>query len=692
VIKDLSNNKACGSDGIPAEIYKYILTEKLQNIMLQIINMSLNEGRIIDNLKDTIMILLHKKGSEQDCTNYRTISLLQVITKIFTKMISNRIAEHCEKASIPSEVLILSDGISLFDCHEILHSKGTGDSLKSIYHPDINRIIVNSKGQQLKKAKAVNVLPDSQAGFRKGRDRCDAIFSLQQLLCDCYISNVPVFVIFIDLVKAYDYVPREIMWRVLKNAGIPEKILKLIIELHNGSTARIRVDGKLSRPIMSNCGLKQGCGGAPLLFIIFFSAILWVIDVKLKNKGIKYRIQCKGQLSSGWSEVILIIRELLYADDAAFVATSQIEAQQMMDIINQVMTDFGMKISFQKTEVLLQQPRLGDKLPNPNIMLDGKTIKVVSDFKYLGVIFEDNNSQEKDINRRIAIAAAAFGKIKFSLLNEKVPLGDRLQLYTSFVLTCLLQCAAVRKFSSLEVKKLESFHYRKLRAMCGWTKLELKSQREVILKTGIPFIETLIARDRILIAGKYAKLPTYRTVNLLSLDNKKRKLKDNIAFKKNTNHLTWFTCLEKDLKNFNMSRNALMLDKSEFESLIVKGIVVDSNRLLKKKQLVSDKKYKNVEQRIMQHEAARTILLKENKKPVIDARIGAKQNEMLSVTKKLRVTKKLITKGKKKEKEKRKQDTNININMQKPAINTVIDNGSVSFRGRIRRQKVWVSM
>ena len=76
---------------------------------------------------------------------------------------------------------------------------------------------------------------------------------------------------FIDLQKAYDSVDRELLWVVLVRFGVPEKMLTVIRQFHEGMRARVRTD-EHSEWFDVTQGLRQGCVLSPLLFNIFFAA------------------------------------------------------------------------------------------------------------------------------------------------------------------------------------------------------------------------------------------------------------------------------------------------------------------------------------------------------------------------------------------------------------------------------------
>ena len=79
---------------------------------------------------------------------------------------------------------------------------------------------------------------------------------------------------FIDLQKAYDSVDRELLWVVLARFGVPEKMLTVIRQFHEGMRARVGTDdGEHSEWFDITQGLRQGCVLSPLLFKIFFAAV-----------------------------------------------------------------------------------------------------------------------------------------------------------------------------------------------------------------------------------------------------------------------------------------------------------------------------------------------------------------------------------------------------------------------------------
>ncbi|CAM9372832.1 unnamed protein product, partial [Ascophyllum nodosum] len=90
-------------------------------------------------------------------------------------------------------------------------------------------------------------------------------------------KDLPLFMCFIDLQKAYDSVDRSLLWKVLARYGVPAKLISIIRQFHDGMRACVRLDsGEMSEWFAVEQGLRQGCVIAPDLFNTFFVAVLTV--------------------------------------------------------------------------------------------------------------------------------------------------------------------------------------------------------------------------------------------------------------------------------------------------------------------------------------------------------------------------------------------------------------------------------
>ena len=110
--------------------------------------------------------------------------------------------------------------------------------------------------------------------FSPARSTIGILFVVRRLQELGRARKTPLYMCFIDLQKAYDSVDRELLWVVLARFGVPEKMLVVIRQFHEGMRARVRTDdGEHSEWFDVTQGLRQGCVLSPLLFNIFCAAV-----------------------------------------------------------------------------------------------------------------------------------------------------------------------------------------------------------------------------------------------------------------------------------------------------------------------------------------------------------------------------------------------------------------------------------
>ena len=100
------------------------------------------------------------------------------------------------------------------------------------------------------------------------------IFAARQVQEKCREENLDMYMVFVDLTKAFDTISRDGLWQILRKIGCPELCVDIIRSFHEGMVARVQDQGQTSEPFSVTNGTKQGCVMAPLLFTLVFSAML----------------------------------------------------------------------------------------------------------------------------------------------------------------------------------------------------------------------------------------------------------------------------------------------------------------------------------------------------------------------------------------------------------------------------------
>ena len=201
------------------------------------------------------------------------------------------------------------------------------------------------------------ILPESQCG----RSTIDMLFTLRQLQEKAFEQQQSLYMVFIDLSKAFDTVDRSTLWTLLRRYGCPETFVKIIQEFHGGMAGAVSIGGSTTDPFEISHGLKQGCVLAPTLFTLFLTALLSIVSEVLST-GVFIRTRSDGKLfklarlKASTTTRELCIRELLFADDAAIVAHALEDIREICKQFEQAATMFGLTINTKKTVTLYQPP------------------------------------------------------------------------------------------------------------------------------------------------------------------------------------------------------------------------------------------------------------------------------------------------------------------------------------------------
>ncbi|KAI3368720.1 hypothetical protein L3Q82_025415 [Scortum barcoo] len=190
---------------------------------------------------------------------------------------------------------------------------------------------------------------------------------------------------FVDLEKAFDRVPRGILWGVLQlEYGVRGPLLRAVRSLYDRSRSLVRIAGSKSDLFPVHVGLRQGCPLSPVLFIIFMD-----------------RISRRSQGPEGVRFGNHRISSLLFADDVVLLASSSQDLQHVLERFAAECEAAGMRISTSKSEAMV----LDRKRVVCPLRVSGEVLPQVEEFKYLGVLFTSEGKMEREIDRRIGAAS-----------------------------------------------------------------------------------------------------------------------------------------------------------------------------------------------------------------------------------------------------------------------------------------------
>ena len=212
LINNLKNNKSPGIDRLTNE---YIKASKhlLLPLYVKLFNKILNTQHIPEDwLGGMIVPIYKKKGDKLDPNNYRGITLLSCLGKVFTAALNARLNQFCE----------------------------------------IN-----------------DVLNENQTGFRSGYSTVDHAFILNCMIEYVLSIKGKLFCAFIDYRKAFDCVWRKGLWYKMNKMGIQGKVFATIKSMYKAVKSCVVSNGKHSDFFMCNSGVRQGENLSPLLFSLY---------------------------------------------------------------------------------------------------------------------------------------------------------------------------------------------------------------------------------------------------------------------------------------------------------------------------------------------------------------------------------------------------------------------------------------
>ena len=217
----------------------------------------------------------------------------------------------------------------------------------------------------------VTEIANNQCGFRPGKLTTEPIFILR-MMQEKYRD---LHLVFVDLEKACDRVPRELIWWSLRKKNVPEGYIKVIQDMYKDSLTQIQTRYGCTDYFRIDVGLHQGSALSSLLFII-------IMDVLASELGSKPP------------------ESMLFADDLVLCETSGEKIEQELERWRDQFERHGLRISRTKTEYM----------PTPhkeeNIKLGDGPIQTVKVFKYLGSMFaaeggvNGEKCQESCVTRR----------------------------------------------------------------------------------------------------------------------------------------------------------------------------------------------------------------------------------------------------------------------------------------------------
>eukprot|EP00245_Coleochaete_scutata_P010377 TRINITY_DN3619_c0_g1_i11.p1 TRINITY_DN3619_c0_g1~~TRINITY_DN3619_c0_g1_i11.p1 ORF type:complete len:1206 (-),score=200.47 TRINITY_DN3619_c0_g1_i11:736-4353(-) len=318
-VTKLKMKKAADRDSLKVELLRLGVLDLLLGPMTTVFNQLFKEGAFPTSWNVGLLHPIFKKGDMSECSNYRTVTIVSLFGKVYATLLEKRLAEWAERHGIRAR---------------------------------------------------------GQAGFRKGFGTAQHLFMLR-VLTDKVRGKAwkKLYCAFVDFSKAFDTIPRDMLWKRLGEVGIEGSMLHSLQAMYQNVACQVVTPEGLTNPFPSSMGVKQGCPLSPLLFGIYIDNL----ESHLSNVD-THPPKLQGQ----------DIPLLMFADDVVLMSNKREGLQKALDGLSVYCDCWKLRVNLEKTKVVAFGASLKRELRDSPFLYKGVEVEIVEKYRYLGIDFHAN--------------------------------------------------------------------------------------------------------------------------------------------------------------------------------------------------------------------------------------------------------------------------------------------------------------
>ena len=257
-------------------------------------------------------------------------------------------------------------------------------------------------------------LPDSQAGFRKGRGTRDQIANICWIIKKAREFHKTIY-FFIVYAKAFDCVDHNKLWKILQEIGIPDHLTCLLRNLYAGQEATVRTGKGTVDWFQIGKGVYHGCILSPWLFNLYAEYIM-------KNAGV-------DEAQDGIKIARRHINNFRYTDDITLMSENEEEIKSLLMKVKEESEKVGIKLNIQKMKIEASDPIT-------SWQIDGET---VTDFIFLGSKITTDGDCSYEIKRHLLLGRKVMINLGSILKSREITLPTKVHLVKAMVFPIVMR-------------------------------------------------------------------------------------------------------------------------------------------------------------------------------------------------------------------------------------------------------------
>jgi hypothetical protein len=303
--------------------------DDLMPIYVKLFNIILDTGIVPDTWSLGIMVTIYiNKGSKFDPEMYQGITLHSCSSKTFSAVLNNRLNDYVEH---------------------------------------------------------VELITQSQAGFRKGFSPVDNIFVLYSLITIYFSQRKKLYCTFVDFKCAFDTVWRSGLWQKLQKSNIKGNIFTVIYNMYQNIKTRVKHRNELSEYFISHTGVKQEENVSPFFFSLFLSDLESFFEENNVEPLCNITNICEESI-----QMYIKLFLILYADDTALMAESSDGLQKTLNCFEKYCDLWKLTMNTTKTKAVIFSKKKVRQ--NQSFKIKGQNIEIIDSYCYLGMLLNYNGN------------------------------------------------------------------------------------------------------------------------------------------------------------------------------------------------------------------------------------------------------------------------------------------------------------